>query len=56
MPECQNCGAHVSEDYVRVFEPDGVDGAQACPACEDRVRIDGKVREARSSRVSARRT
>jgi hypothetical protein len=23
MPECQNCGSFVTEDYVRVFAPNG---------------------------------
>lgn len=31
MPECQNCGGHITADFVRVF---GVDGeAYSCPSC-----------------------
>jgi len=32
MPECDNCGAHVSQDYARVFSGnDGVvDGCRDC--------------------------
>lgn len=53
MPECQNCGSHVSTEYVRVFAPDEEEDPRACPFCEDMVREDGKVREARSSRARA---
>jgi hypothetical protein len=32
MPECQNCGEHVSQQFVRVFALD--DGrVHACPSC-----------------------
>jgi len=32
MPECQGCGNHVSQNFVRVF---GVDGeVQGCQECE----------------------
>lgn len=31
MPKCQNCGGHVTTDFIRVF---GVDGeAHSCPEC-----------------------
>lgn len=44
ITECQNCGAAVSHDYVRVF---GVDGrVLVCPDCTDRIRRDGKPQEA----------
>lgn len=47
MPECQNCGSWVSEDYVRVLSPDG-DGVEACPAAEcDMVRRGGETRPVR---------
>ncbi|WP_420191770.1 DUF7563 family protein [Haloplanus salinarum] len=49
MPECQNCGAHVTERYVRVFTPDDVDEPRVCPRCEDLTRDgDGTVRETRT--------
>jgi NAD-dependent SIR2 family protein deacetylase len=49
MPECQNCGNHVTDDYCRVFVPD--EGApEACPQCEDMIRANGKPRPARSAR------
>lgn len=51
MPECQNCGHHVSDDYVRVLAPRDADTVRACPDCPDVVReYDGSVREARSTR------
>ncbi|WP_449267325.1 DUF7563 family protein [Halapricum hydrolyticum] len=37
MPECANCGSHVSEHYARVFTPDGGQ-PQACPNCPNRKR------------------
>lgn len=50
MPECNNCGAFVTVDYVRVFTPDGLDNPRACPKCPDMVRSDGDVRKARAVR------
>lgn len=50
MPHCQNCGAFVTRDYVRVFSRGDADAVQACPECPDRIRVDGQVREARSTR------
>lgn len=50
MPECHNCGAFVTEAYVRVFAPDGYDNPRVCPTCEDKVRDGSDVREARSRR------
>ena len=50
MPECQNCGAFVTEDYVRVFAPEGHDNPRVCPECEDKLRDGADVREARSKR------
>lgn len=55
MPECQNCGEHVSERYCRVFTPNDHDEPRVCPQCPDRVRNpDGTVREARSHRRADR--
>lgn len=46
MPECQNCGAFVTDGYVRVFEPVGVDRPECCPWCPDMVRDErGRARE-----------
>ncbi len=50
MPECQNCGSFVTEAYVRVFAPDGVEDPRACLECEDKIRDNGKIREARGPR------
>ncbi|KOX92801.1 hypothetical protein AMS69_10075 [Haloarcula rubripromontorii] len=50
MPTCQGCGETVTEQYARVFTPDGVDQPRVCPFCEDRVRDGAEVREARSHR------
>ncbi|WP_434084003.1 DUF7563 family protein [Haloglomus salinum] len=33
---CNNCGSHVSQDYVRVFSTDN--SVDVCPHCEDRLR------------------
>lgn len=45
MPECQNCDAHVTEQYVRVFAPDGLDAPRVCPHCEDMTRDGPGIRE-----------
>jgi NAD-dependent SIR2 family protein deacetylase len=50
MPECQNCGSFVTNEYVRVFTPNGMDNPRVCPGCEDMVRDGADVREARSRR------
>jgi hypothetical protein len=52
MPECQNCGEFVTEQYVRVFTPEASEahGPRVCPNCEDKLRDGADVREARSSR------
>lgn len=50
MPECANCGAHVTERYVAVFEPDGVEAPKCCPFCPDLVRDGPDARDARSGR------
>jgi hypothetical protein len=44
MPECQHCGAFVSESYARVFTPEEVEQPRACPNCPDRKRgADGRA-------------
>jgi NAD-dependent SIR2 family protein deacetylase len=50
MRECENCGAFVTEQYVRVFAPTGMDTVRVCPECPDLVRSDGEVREAKTPR------
>ncbi|MFB6234584.1 MAG: hypothetical protein ABEH81_10525 [Halopenitus sp.] len=50
MPSCQNCGAFVTADYVRVFTPNDVEAPRVCPACEDKVRDGAEVRDARATR------
>jgi hypothetical protein len=51
MPECQNCGSFVTEAYVRVFAPEGLENPRVCPNCEDKLRDGADVREARSKRT-----
>jgi hypothetical protein len=51
MPECRNCGAFVTSDYVRVRSLSDEPGVAACPQCEDRIwGRDGKPRPAKSNR------
>lgn len=50
MPNCSNCGAFVTDSYVRVFTPRDRETVRACPRCPDKVRDGGKVREARAPR------
>ena len=50
MSECLNCGAFVTEQYVRVFAPSGMDSVRVCPKCPNMLREKGEVREAKSSR------
>jgi len=46
---CQNCGTSISAQYVKVYEPDGVEQPRACPNCDDVVREgDGTIRESRT--------
>lgn len=51
MPLCQNCESFVTNDYVRVFTPPGVEQPRVCPDCPDMVRDGGDVREARATRT-----
>jgi NAD-dependent SIR2 family protein deacetylase len=51
MPECINCGSFVTDDYVRVFAPDGMENPRVCPNCEDMVRDGANVRKARAKRT-----
>jgi hypothetical protein len=48
MPECENCGSHVTDRYARVFTPDEVDAPRACPHCEDMTRGADGPREKRT--------
>ena len=50
MPECTNWGGFVTEGYVRVFAPDGLETVRVCPNCEDKLRDGADVRDARSKR------
>ncbi|WP_420825976.1 DUF7563 family protein [Halococcus salsus] len=50
MPECENCGSFVTEQYVRVFAPPGMTSVRVCPNCPDLIRENGSVREAKSQR------
>jgi len=47
MPECDNCNAHVSEGFARVFS-DEYDRVLACPACAANAGI-AEVSRSRSS-------
>jgi hypothetical protein len=51
MPECGNCGSHVTERYVKVFVPDGISKPRACPEC-DKVRDGADVRMRRDGKAS----
>jgi len=31
--ECLNCGASVSQDYIRVMAPSGTENVERCPEC-----------------------
>jgi hypothetical protein len=50
MPECQNCGGFVTEQYVRVFAPSEMETVRVCPQCPDKLRDGAEIREANSSR------
>jgi len=50
MPNCRNCGGSVTEQYVRVFAPTGMETVRVCPNCEDKLRDGAEVREAHSPR------
>ncbi|WP_449271778.1 DUF7563 family protein [Haloferax litoreum] len=50
MPQCQNCSSFVTEGYVRVFAPEGMEEPRVCPHCEDMVRDGAQVRQARATR------
>jgi NAD-dependent SIR2 family protein deacetylase len=50
MPECENCGGFVTDQYVRVFAPTGMTTVRVCPNCPDLLRDNGTVREAKSPR------
>lgn len=51
---CQGCGAAVSEQYARVFAYEDEETVRCCPWCEDVVRRDGKVDEAKAARTGPR--
>lgn len=48
MPKCQNCSAHVTDQYARVFTPDEDDDPRVCPQCEDMTREGNGIREKRT--------
>ncbi|MFD1515261.1 DUF7563 family protein [Halomarina rubra] len=50
MSDCDNCGSFVTEAYVRVFAPEGMETVRVCPNCENKLRDGAEIREARSSR------
>ncbi len=50
MAACENCGGFVTEQYVRVFAPTGMENVRVCPNCEDKLRDGAEVREAHSPR------
>lgn len=50
MPHCRNCDGFVTDAYVRVFAPPGMDTVRVCPTCEDMVREAANVREAKAPR------
>jgi hypothetical protein len=50
MPECENCGEFVTDQYVRVFAPNEMETVRVCPQFSDMLRDGGDVREARVPR------
>ncbi|WP_449404920.1 DUF7563 family protein [Halococcus sediminicola] len=54
MPDCHNCGGFVTDQYVRVFAPDGMGNVRVCPNCEDKLRDGAEVRDAHSPRQTNR--
>lgn len=50
MAHCQNCRAHVTDQYVKVFAPDGETDPRVCPHCDDKVRDGADVRETKAPR------
>ncbi|USZ69580.1 hypothetical protein NGM10_07565 [Halorussus salilacus] len=51
MPECDHCGAHVSERFARVFA-DAEGRIRACPACSANAGIAEVARQrSREARV-----
>jgi hypothetical protein len=49
MPNCLACDSFVTEAYVKVFAPNGMDQPRVCPNCENKTRTGhGEVREKRS--------
>lgn len=50
MAKCESCGEFVTEQYVRVFAPTGMNTVRVCPNCPDMVREGGNVRKAKSPR------
>lgn len=45
MPICENCGAHVTSQYVRVIFPSDVTDPPACHHCPNMTREGGEFRE-----------
>ena len=50
MPTCENCDSFVTENYVRVFAPEGRNSVRVCPGCQDKIRDGAEIRTARSTR------
>lgn len=50
MPNCQNCGAFITQQYVCVFAPNEMETVRVCPECPDMMRDGGEVRPAKSQR------
>lgn len=48
MPECGNCGRHVTPDYERVHKPEHLDHVRTCPDCEY-IREEGGVRKMKTT-------
>ena len=45
MATQDNCGEFVTEQYIRVFAPDGEFSVHACPNCPDLTRSGADIRE-----------
>jgi len=42
MPECNNCGGFVTDQYARVFAPSEIHGVRVCPNRKNKLRSGGE--------------
>jgi hypothetical protein len=51
MPHYGNCEEFITDAYVRVFSPPGMNTVRVCPGCENLVREGADVGEAKAPRT-----